>query len=47
MRQYRKMKMITKLGGRPVTLKEIRNYKGGAVPDRCFTRSNEVDDENY
>lgn len=46
MRQYRCLKTITKLGGKSITLKEIREYKGDKLPDRCFKRGNEVD-ENY
>ncbi len=46
-KQWNYKKNITSLGGKPITLKEIRNYKGGALPDRCFNRNNEVEDENY
>ena len=38
--------MITKLGGRTITLNEIRNYKRGVIPDKCFIKNNEVNNEN-
>lgn len=37
-----KERALTQLGGRPVTLKEIRNYKGTTLSDSAFIESNEA-----
>lgn len=45
-KQKRRLRMLTKLGGKPITLDEIRNYNKKPLPDRCFRKCNEVNDEN-
>ena len=35
-------KNITKLGGMPITIKEIRNYNGETIADSEFTKNNEA-----
>lgn len=42
-KNYDYRKKITKLGGQPITLKEIREYKGKKLPNKCFRKGNEVD----